>query len=49
MAPNQTQCANIQKNKQNCTCKSDKCPRHGVCCECVAYHRAAGNKPMCMK
>lgn len=49
MAPNQTTCINRDKNNTACPCKSDKCARHGVCCECIAYHRAAGNKPACMK
>ncbi|MCL2747764.1 MAG: DUF6485 family protein [Oscillospiraceae bacterium] len=23
------------------------CPRHGKCCECVAYHNRAGEFPAC--
>ncbi|MDR2486786.1 MAG: hypothetical protein LBD12_02355 [Clostridiales Family XIII bacterium] len=28
----------------NCSCF---CLRHGKCCECVAYHRRAGEFPAC--
>jgi len=33
-------------NKASCTCTYD-CPRKGVCCECIAYHRGAGELPAC--
>jgi hypothetical protein len=49
MSSNQIQCANRDKNKAACPCKAVTCARHGVCCECIANHRAAGNKPACMK
>lgn len=26
-------------NNRACTCTYPGCPRHGKCCECVAYHR----------
>ena len=26
-------------NTKPCTCKNTSCPRHGRCCECVAFHR----------
>ena len=34
-------------NLQNCPCTYAPCSRKGVCCECVAYHRAAGELPAC--
>ena len=37
------------ENKKNCPCKATDCPRHGMCCECVAHHRAAGNLPACLR
>ncbi len=36
-------------NTQPCPCDSAGCPRHGKCCECVAYHRAQGNLPVCLR
>lgn len=38
-----------KENEKNCTCPGTDCPRHGVCCECVVYHREKGNVPMCLK
>ena len=29
-------------NLKNCACTYEPCGRKGVCCECVAHHRAAG-------
>ena len=34
-----TVCEHNQAIECNCTYK---CPRHGKCCECVAYHRKSG-------
>lgn len=36
-------------NTLPCTCPNTACPRHGRCCECVAFHRAKGNTPNCYK
>jgi hypothetical protein len=36
-----------QKNQTSCTCTYEPCPRKGVCCECVAYHRRNGEVPGC--
>lgn len=33
-------------NKKPCPC-TYSCPRHGKCCECVAYHRGSGEVPGC--
>ncbi|MBN1671700.1 MAG: hypothetical protein JXR37_11730 [Kiritimatiellae bacterium] len=38
-----------EKNKADCTCKSEDCPRRGKCCECVAYHRAKDQLPGCLR
>ncbi|MBN2415133.1 hypothetical protein JXO52_04790 [bacterium] len=40
-------CANTQKNRQSCNCTYDPCPRKGICCECIAYHRRMGELPAC--
>jgi hypothetical protein len=42
-------CPNLEKNKKNCPCTYEPCPRKGVCCECIQYHRSMGQKPACMK
>ena len=34
-------------NLKNCACTYEPCPRKGVCCDCVAYHRAGGELPGC--
>ncbi len=38
------------KIKINCTCPKNDCPRHGICCECVAFHRdEKKNLPTCLR
>ncbi|MBM4152616.1 MAG: hypothetical protein FJ220_03725 [Kiritimatiellaceae bacterium] len=39
-------CPNKQENLAACTCTYD-CAKRGVCCECVAYHRAKKQIPGC--
>lgn len=34
-------------NENNCPC-TEKCERHGICCECISYHRKYGGKPVCL-
>ena len=36
----------IESNKQRCTC-SYSCPKAGLCCECVKYHRVKRQLPAC--
>ena len=40
-------CVNHEKNAKRCNCTYPGCPRHGICCECLAYHRAMGELPAC--
>jgi hypothetical protein len=40
-------CQNRKKNEGACNCTYEPCPRKGVCCECIAYHRDAGELPAC--
>jgi hypothetical protein len=40
-------CANREENLKSCNCSYEPCSRKGVCCECIAYHRAAGELPAC--
>jgi hypothetical protein len=39
---------NRTANVQNCTCTYEPCPRKGVCCECIAYHRRYDEVPGCL-
>jgi hypothetical protein len=35
------------KNKSKCTCTYEPCPRKGMCCECISYHRKSQELPGC--
>lgn len=37
----------VEKNKNMCNCTYTSCSRHGVCCECIAYHRKKDQLPAC--
>lgn len=41
------ECAHKVRNAAMCNCTYGGCPRHGICCECLAYHRSAGELPAC--
>ena len=34
-------------NIKSCSCTYEPCSRKGLCCDCVAYHRAGGELPAC--
>jgi hypothetical protein len=36
----------VETNKRSCNC-TYPCERHGVCCECISWHRGAGELPAC--
>ena len=38
---------NVNRNLKNCNCSYEPCPRKGICCECIAYHRSHGELPAC--
>ncbi|MCX5678681.1 MAG: DUF6485 family protein [Candidatus Omnitrophica bacterium] len=40
-------CPNKKFNIANCNCTYPGCPRHGICCECLAYHRSSSELPAC--
>jgi hypothetical protein len=40
-------CDNLGKNKKSCNCTYEPCSRKGKCCECLAFHRSAGELPAC--
>ena len=39
-------CDRYETNMRNCNC-TYPCSKKGKCCECIAYHRAAGELPAC--
>ena len=41
-------CKNQEKNRKDCTCTYEPCPRKGICCECITYHRRMGEAPGCL-
>ncbi|MFW6235149.1 MAG: DUF6485 family protein [Desulfovibrionales bacterium] len=34
-------------DRQECPCTSLGCPRHGLCCQCMQYHRKRMEIPVC--
>jgi hypothetical protein len=34
-------------NQNGCNCTYNPCPRKGICCECIKYHRENGEIPAC--
>lgn len=40
-------CINRKKNAAMCNCTYAGCARHGVCCECLEYHRRSDELPAC--
>ncbi len=42
-------CSRKKKNEDNCNCSYKPCPRRGICCECVLYHRANKQLPACLR
>lgn len=36
-----------EKNLKTCPCSWPDCPRKGICCECLRYHREKGELPAC--
>jgi len=42
-------CLNKKENEKECPCDEFNCERHGICCECINYHRENGDKPACLR
>ncbi len=40
-------CADKKVNIAGCNCTYSGCPRYGICCECIAYHKGSGELPAC--
>jgi len=45
---NVTNCKRIDENTRNCTCTYPGCPRKGICCKCIRYHRERNEVPGCL-
>lgn len=41
------ECRDQKANLASCNCSYPGCPRKGVCCECLAYHRLRFELPAC--
>ena len=42
-----SQCSHHEDNLKKCNCTYSGCPRHGLCCQCLHYHRRQGQLPAC--
>jgi len=36
-----------ETNSKHCNCTYSGCAHHGICCECISYHRKRGELPAC--
>ncbi|MCF7669484.1 MAG: DUF6485 family protein [Verrucomicrobia bacterium] len=36
-----------ERNMDVCNCSYDPCPRKGMCCDCIIYHRESRQLPAC--
>ncbi len=41
------QCPRVGINAKYCNCMHTSCSRHGLCCECLHFHRLRGELPAC--
>ena len=41
------ECTSKKNNLSQCNCTYEPCSRKGKCCECLHYHRRAGELPAC--
>jgi len=37
----------FRENLEGCSCTYPGCPRKGLCCECIGYHRGKGQLSAC--
>ncbi|GBE19912.1 hypothetical protein BMS3Abin17_00643 [archaeon BMS3Abin17] len=42
-------CQNKEENEKDCPCAETWCERHGICCECISYHKKHGDFPTCLR
>jgi hypothetical protein len=41
------ECSNREVNAEPCPCKVRDCPRLGMCCDCIEFHRLQGEPTAC--
>ncbi len=41
------ECKKETNLSKRCTCSYPVCSRKGICCDCIAYHRANNELPAC--
>ena len=41
-------CPNRKLNAERCPCEIRDCPRLGLCCECIEFHRKLNEVPACI-
>jgi hypothetical protein len=41
------ECPNRDLNAERCPCKVRDCPRLGMCCECIEFHRGQAEPTAC--
>ncbi len=47
MDPNQpSECPVRDRINSYCSCPKEDCPRHGICCECLLFHRNRTQDPV---
>lgn len=37
----------VERNKEKCNCSYQGCPKNGICCDCISYHRRSNQLPAC--
>ncbi|MBN2203092.1 MAG: hypothetical protein JW700_02830 [Candidatus Aenigmarchaeota archaeon] len=42
-------CPNKKSNEEDCPCTYTTCERHGVCCECISFHKNRKELPACLR
>jgi len=42
-------CPNRKLNEDDCPCPHSECERHGICCECIRFHKGRNEKPACLR
>ncbi|MBF0495227.1 MAG: cytosolic protein [Deltaproteobacteria bacterium] len=41
------QCPSTVANTKSCNCSYSGCEKHGLCCQCLSYHRSRRELPAC--
>lgn len=36
-----------KNNQVKCNCTYEPCPRKGICCDCITYHKKYNELPAC--